>query len=821
MKYALKDLVEIPRLQELTDSLYQAAGIPSAIITQDGEVLTASGWQRICSEFHRMHPQIAADCVASDTSIRERMRAGDPFAMYTCPMGLTDASIPVVIEGEHVANAFAGQFLLEPPDAETEERFRQQARRFGLDEETYLAAFREVPVLPLGRFRPALLFLAQLAQVIAELGLQRKRQLEILEQFNQSERRFRQLVEQAGDAIEVLDADGRYIDVNTAALTSLGYTKAEMLALTVFDVDPQITRAGFAANFEALTHHGPITFESTHRRKDGTALPVEVTASVFESGGAPRALSLVRDISSRQQSLHALKEQTLEIRRSLEIAQIGHWVWDCASDATQWSDEMQKIFGVSGSPDPGSSQAMGLSSVHPDDRERVAAAVASVRDLIHPDAFDYRVIRPDGTTRHLRAFPGHCELDEAGRAVRISGVVQDVTESKMAERERDRLEGQLQQAMKMEAIGRLAGGVAHDFNNLLTTITGNVSLALMDLRSDDPLAAILSEVDKAAASAASLTRQLLAFSRKQIIEPRVLDLNELVSNLHKMMRRLIGEDIDLQVTLAAQLGAVKIDAGQFEQVLVNLAVNAKDAMPDGGQLVVETANVDLDEPHCAIHRHLRPGRFVMLAVSDTGHGMSPEVKAHLFEPFFTTKARGRGTGLGLATIFGVVQQAGGAIDVYSEVGHGTSFKIFLPRAETKAERLDTERRRSDMPGGTETVLLVEDEAMVRELATRLLKRWGYTVLVASDGGQAQMLAELRTGPIDLLMTDVVMPGINGHQLADRLTTQMPGLRVLFTSGYTENIIVHDGTGPDRSAFIAKPYSPPALARKVRDVLDRP
>jgi len=821
MKYSLKDLVDIPRLQELTDNLYLAAGIPSAIITQEGEILTGSGWQKICTQFHRKHPQIELDCIASDTSIMARMKAGEPFAMYKCPRGLTDASIPIVIEGDHLANAFAGQLFLEPPDEQTELKFREQARQFGMDEEAYIAAFREIPVLPLGRFRPALLFLAQLAKVIAELGLQRKRELEALEQLRQSERRFRILVEQAGDPIELLDSHGRFVDCNTAAAQSLGYSRDEFLRLDVSDVDPLKSLETFRQEFQALANKPPATFESLHRRKDGTTFPVEITASVFEFGGVFRALSLVRDISERQRNLDILKDRDREIRRSQEIAHIGHWVWEGRTNISHFSDEMRRIFGIEGDGALVTSSSSVMQMVHPDDWARVQAAGNFGFGLAHHEALEYRLLRPDGSIRHVRAVPGDREVDAAGRVTRLSGVVQDITETKRAEEERDRLEAQLQQAMKMEAIGRLAGGVAHDFNNLLTTITGNVALALMDLRPEDPLARVLNEVNRAADSAASLTRQLLAFSRKQIIEPRVLDLNDLIGNLHKMLGRLIGEDIEMRTIQAPGLGAVKIDPGQFEQVLVNLVVNAKDAMPDGGQLVVETANVELGEDYCLTHPNARSGRYVMLAVSDTGHGMSSEVKAHLFEPFFTTKPRGRGTGLGLATIFGAVQQAGGTIEVYSEVDHGTTIKLYLPRIESKAEKLVTERQTRSMPGGRETILLVEDDVTVRELATRLLKKLGYTVLSAPDGGHAFMLVEKYEGQIDLLLTDVVMPGINGLQLAERLMKLKPDLRVLFTSGYTENIVVHHGVIEENLNFIAKPYNPQTLSRKLRDVLDKP
>ncbi len=398
-------------------------------------------------------------------------------------------------------------------------------------------------------------------------------------------------------------------------------------------------------------------------------------------------------------------------------------------------------------------------------------------------------------------------------------IVREAEKRRAVEQEQQRLQNQLHQAMKMESIGRLAGGVAHDFNNLLTGIMGNLSLAFMDAKPDNPLLPILQEMQGAVERAADLTRQLLAFSRKQIIEPRVLNLNDLVANLQNMLIRLLGEDVVLKVVPANDLGLVLVDPGQFEQVIVNLAVNARDAMPDGGTIVIETANVDLDAAYCDRHQDVRPGRYVMLAVSDTGEGMNPEVRKHIFEPFFTTKPKGVGTGLGLATAFGAVKQAGGSIEVYSEVGKGTTFKLYLPRVYQPREEFERKAAGAEMPRGSETILIVEDEPMVREPVRNTLSRLGYYVLVASNGPEALSVAQEHSGKIDLLLTDVVMPGMNGRELADKLRESRPATKVLFTSGYTENVIVHQGVLDPDVNFISKPHTPPALARKIREVLD--
>jgi PAS domain S-box-containing protein len=386
--------------------------------------------------------------------------------------------------------------------------------------------------------------------------------------------------------------------------------------------------------------------------------------------------------------------------------------------------------------------------------------------------------------------------------------------------ERKRLEEQLIQSQKMEAIGRLAGGVAHDFNNLLTAIIGYSELLLGELNPYDPRRGDVEEINKAADQAAALTRQLLAFSRKQVLQPQVLDLNATVSNIEKMLRRLIGEDIDLVTILDPALGRVKADPGQIEQVLMNLAVNARDAMPQGGKLTIETTNVVLDKDYTQQHVEVQVGPYVMLAVSDTGVGMDQETQSHLFEPFFTTKGMGKGTGLGLATVYGIVKQSDGHIWVYSELGQGTTFKVYLPRVEEAAEVVQRVQVPTESLQGREIVLLVEDEDIVRDLARLVLLQRGYTVLEARDGEEAIQICEQHEGPVHLIVTDVVMPGgMSGRQLAERLATLRPGMKVLYMSGYTDNAIAHHGVLEPGMAFLQKPFAPEALARKVREALD--
>jgi two-component system, cell cycle sensor histidine kinase and response regulator CckA len=449
--------------------------------------------------------------------------------------------------------------------------------------------------------------------------------------------------------------------------------------------------------------------------------------------------------------------------------------------------------------------------VHAADRERTDEARAKLLADGGADEIEFRFLRPDGRERILR-MRRRALRTVAGRVTRIAGTIQDVTDLK-------RLEEQLRQAQKMEAVGQLAGGVAHDFNNLLTVINGFSELALHRMASDDPSRELIAEVFKAGGRAAALTRQLLVSSRKQVLQPQVLDLNVLIGELNKSLLGLLGENIALRVEADAGLGRVNVDPGQCEQAVINLAVNARDAMPAGGRLTIATRNLELDEGYAAEHPDARPGRYVLVSVSDTGHGMDATTVARMFEPFFTTKGPGRGTGLGLAMVYGFVRQSGGHIDAESGVGRGATFKVYLPRVDEGVRFGKSCQENASLPRGTETILLVEDQDAVRDFARRVLRGAGYTVLEARDGEDALRVARQRQGSIDLLVTDVVMPRMGGPPLAKLLAQDRPGLRVLFMSGYADDAISRCGSPGAVGSFLQKPFDPVRLACMVREVLD--
>jgi two-component system, cell cycle sensor histidine kinase and response regulator CckA len=422
-----------------------------------------------------------------------------------------------------------------------------------------------------------------------------------------------------------------------------------------------------------------------------------------------------------------------------------------------------------------------------------------------------------GAWRH-RARDGHIvDVEIAVRDIEFDGRKAELA-TLMDIGGRRRLEDQLRQAQKMEAVGMLAGGIAHDFNNLLTIIAGYSQLILNSLDEDDPNRQPAEQIMKAGERAAALTRQLLAFSRSQVLQPKVLDLNKLVTSLNAMLQRLIGEDIDLRLALQPDLGRVNADPGQVEQVLMNLVVNSRDAMPKGGSLAIETSNILLDQPYPIRHLTLQPGWYVRLTVKDTGSGMDAATRARLFEPFFTTKGSGKGTGLGLSTVFSIVRKSGGNVDVHSEPGRGTAFQVYLPRIDEPAS-VEPEDRKTRAAAGTETILLAEDDETVRVLVRETLEREGYKVLDAADPVEARRLAERFQGAIDLLITDVVMPKVSGRELAEALSRQRPAMKILYMSGYTDSAIVNTGVLQKEVAFLQKPFTPAALAGKVREVLE--
>ena len=628
-----------------------------------------------------------------------------------------------------------------------------------------------------------------------------------------AEELLKQVIDADPSLVFVKDWDGKFTLVNQA-VAQLYATSPEAL-LGKSDADFNRNQAEVAHYLRddrevmsslrpKLIPEEPVTNPHTGETRWFQTVKVPLVSA---DGRAHQVLGVATDITDRKRTEAALRNSEESYRSLVDGVRDVIFALSPSGEVTSLNPAFEEMTGFP----PGEWVGRPFEAfVHPDDVPLALDLFGRVLGGEPRPTIPFRILTKGGSYR-VAEFSATAQVRD-GRLAGILGIGRDVTE-------RLGLEQQLRQAQKMEAVGRLAGGIAHDFNNILTAITGHADLLLEDLGHHDPRRADVDEIRRSAERAAGLTRQLLAFSRQQVLQPKVVDLNALVLDMDKLLRRLIGEDVELATALDPTLGRVTADPGQLEQVIVNLAVNARDAMPQGGKLTLETRNIDLDSSYRLEHSLVKPGPYVQLTVSDSGIGMDEETQAHAFEPFFTTKPRGQGTGLGLAMVYGTVKQSGGFIWVYSEPGHGATFKIYLPRVDAPVESATPPAPVERPPRGSETVLLAEDEPAVRAIAQQVLERQGYTVLAAPSGADALALAAQHGATIHLLLTDVVMPGMSGRDLADRLTAQRPGIRVLYISGYTDNAIVRHGMLEPGLAYLQKPFRPDALVRKVRDVLD--
>ena len=639
---------------------------------------------------------------------------------------------------------------------------------------------------------------------------------------------YRAIVESAEDPIFIADGDARYVYANAKAAANLGMTQDQFIGKTVEEVFPPDVAAAFRRGVRQVIDTGKTLKSEDHLVIDG----VEIWSSTVmtplrdASGRVTAVQGIVRDITSRKQAEGALRASEERLRQVVRASRIGIFDHDHRTDVIYWSPEQRKIWGFAadepvsgrGFRSQGNGEPDYLAMIHPDDRARVADAIA-VAHRAGDGLFDvdYRIIRRDGSRRHL-SVRSQTFFDGEGAArqpIRTIGAVRDVTDEKRAQEEHAELQERLVQAQKLESIGRLAGGIAHDFNNILNVIIGCAEMAASEA---DPSAVsgYLDEILKAATRSANLTRQLLGFARRQTVMPRVVDLNDFVSASLKMLRRLIGEHVTLSWHPGVGLWQVRMDPGQVDQILVNLMTNARDAIADVGTVVIHTENVPVTSS--ALYPWLPAGEYVRIAVADNGKGMDVETQRHLFEPFYTTKPAGRGTGLGMASVDGIVRQNGGMIMVTSGVGSGTTVNVFLPRVQASPPA-EPAADVAALKRGTETVLVVEDEPALLRLTTRALETLGYTVLAASNPDAAIALAARHTGPLHMLVTDVVLPGMNGRSLAERLLEDAPHLKCLFVSGYPDGVMGRGGVLDEHVHFLQKPFSPKNLADKVRQVLE--
>lgn len=641
---------------------------------------------------------------------------------------------------------------------------------------------------------------------------------DISEEFRMQEelRRAQYFLDRTREQIIMSSLDGSILFVNDAACGSLGFAREELLRMNVCEINPTVTRETFPDKIRGGVDHQVGFFETMHKSRDGRLFPVEIAVTEAAFGGEMVYCAFARDISDRKREEEALRESEYILKRSQEAARLGSYELDLASGMSTFSDVLEDIAGTgSGYPKDIDGWAR---LVVPEQREEM---LSESRKLFNGEAsrFDreYRIIRPsDGQERWVHDV-GELEYDEDGIPVRMIGMVRDITGQKRAEKEKQALEEQLRQAHKMESVGRLAGGVAHDFNNMLTIILGYAELMKRRVAPGDPLLHFLEEIEKAAGHSRDVTGQLLAFSRKQVIAPRAVNLNDLLNGMEKSILRLIGEEIRLLIRGGEGLWDVRFDPAQLSQILVNLALNGRDAMANGGKLTIATRNQRLEGKEFPDGCVLAPGDYVLLEVADTGSGMDQETLSHAFEPFFTTKEIGRGTGLGLSTVYGIVRQNDAGIEVLSESNRGTTVRIFIPRFDALLPPIAAQEDAAEGPPeeGSGTILLVEDETGVRGLAARMLEEMGYTVVTAGNPFEAISLLNDPDRPVDLLLTDVALPGMNGRVLSKKAEGASPGIGVLFLSGYSKELFVKSGLLEEGVHFLSKPFSRDALTRAVR------
>ncbi len=621
--------------------------------------------------------------------------------------------------------------------------------------------------------------------------------------------KYSTLMHSARDAIFVLEKDGKIADSNARASQLLG-ENLPLLGRSLLEFVAPASKGRLSERLRALDAAAQGAEQNIEfLQSSGRGVYCDLSASRAVEGSEDLSLVILHDVTERRGYEEGLRRSAEQLAEAQAIAGMGSFEWDLVTDKISWSEEQYRIFGQR----PQSFTVILpkiMECIRPEDRPMVERAVHATIEEGRPFDCEFQLTRPDNSVRHVHAR-GQLRQDNAGKPRNFLGTVLDITDRKQ-------LQEQFLQSQKMEAIGQLAGGIAHDFNNLLTVIQGNSDMALSNLDPSAPAHEDISEIKRAAISAAALTRQLLAFSRRQILQPRPIQLRSVAQGVEKMLSRLIGENIELALDLDGNAGWVLGDPGQIEQVVINLAVNARDAMPGGGRITIQTTTVRLEAKGEAETQGLAPGAYERLTVSDTGIGMDKETRERIFEPFFTTKPAGRGTGLGLSTVHGIVKQSDGELHVSSELGHGTTFNIYFPQVdappiiESSPTKLRSRR-------GSETILLVEDEAPLRSLARRVLEKNGYKVLEAPNGETAIGICEVEKGRIQLVVSDVVMPGMNARIMAERISAISPGIKILFMSGYHDDDVMLRNLADARMDFLQKPFSPQDLTEKVREVLE--
>jgi len=824
----LEDLFDMEDIQRLQDDFARATGVASIITRIDGSPITQpSNFCRLCEKIIRKTEQGFANCCKSDAALG-KLSADGPMIQPCMSGGLWDAGAGISVGGKHIANWLIGQVR---DETQTEENMRNYAREIGVDEATMIEAFREVPSMSLETFRHIARMLFTLANQLSAMAYQNVQQVRFIadlkraeEALKESEARLQTLIRTLPDLIWLKDPQSVYLSCNPRFEAHFGAREKDIVGKTDYDFLSKKRAESYRREDRQVLDEGrPIRNESEFIfASDGHREILEtIKTPMYRSDGRLiGVLGIGRDTTDRKRAeqklqrsrvrYQALYQESLKRTRLyeslLESVPIALVIYNLDGQATYVNPAFTSTFGFTMQDVKGRR----IPFVPEEEKEKSLAGIQQVLNGEPVFSLSTRRLTKDGRILDI-LLSSSCYDDDTGNRAGIVVFLRDVTQVKQTE-------AQLLQAQKMESVGRLAGGVAHDFNNMLSVILGYTELEMAQLDESQPLYNSLKEIRRAATRSANLTRQLLAFARKQTVTPKVLDLNRTLEGMLKMLRRLLGEDIDLVWRPTENIWPVKLDASQVDQLLTNLCVNARDAIRDVGRITIETGKKILDEAYCSQNQGFVPGEYVMLTVSDDGCGMPRETRDKIFEPFFTTKGSRQGTGLGLSTVYGIVKQNNGFINVYSEPGHGTTFRIYLPSYLGQAAENIKQDAQTVPHGNGEVVLIVEDEPLILNLAERMLQNIGYTVLSADSPKKALQLAKAHIGDVTLVVTDVVMPELNGQELAARLKGLYPDIKCLFMSGYTANVIAHHGVLDEGVNFIQKPFTTSELALKVNEAL---
>jgi two-component system cell cycle sensor histidine kinase/response regulator CckA len=826
--YSFRDLVNIEQLQGMLDILHELTGFPIGIVDVDNTILVATGWQDICTKFHRCHPETLKRCYESDHYIEQNLEEGISVE-YKCKNGLWDIAQPIIIEGIHVATVFLGQFIYEDekPDLNF---FIAQAEHYGFDKEEYLAALDRLPVFSRDTVKKLISFYVLLAKALSQQGLATLQQLREIESRKQAEQELHERQRRLSTLMANLpgmayrcrnDETWTMEFVSNGCQELTGYAPDDLIMNQTIAYADLIHTEDRQAVWDiiqsalGLKQHFLLEYRIT--TKDEQERWVwEKGCGVFSPDGEVLALEgFIIDVTVQKIAEDTLRRSEEKYRSLIQNSNDAIFLF-YQGRFEIINDKFKEMFDITleeiNSPGFDLIELFDQKS-RPMFENRLNLLAEGKKS---EPRFEFTGITKKGKRIEIEASISYLSYRDG---LAVQGILRDITERKQLER-------QLIQSQKMESIGTLTGGIAHDFNNLLTVINGHAEMTLLHIEKDHPCHDEMVSILQAGKKAENLIRQLLAFSRKQIYEPEIVEVNGIITGLDKFLQRLIGEDIKIETVLSPGIPLIKADPGQLDQILMNLVINARDALNElqevsmEKKITIETFSVSLDEAYVSGHIGTVPGPHVVISVSDSGIGMDDEVMDRIFDPFFTTKDSGKGTGLGLSTVYGIVRQNNGSIYVYSEKDHGTTFKIYWPAAVHLPE---PEKGTEDyeLPStGSEHILFVEDDEAVRRFACDALSRLGYRVFEASSGTNALSLVKEIDIAIDLLITDLIMPGMNGKELADEIAKLYPDAKVLFSSGYTDEHIVHSGALEPGVHFIQKPYSVHSLSNKIRDVLGK-